>query len=40
MNRVRIFLCLVPLTLTACGTTVVREQPIVVQQPAPVIIQR
>jgi hypothetical protein len=42
MHRVRFILCLLPLTLAACGsdTTVVREQPIVVQQPAPVIIQR
>ncbi|MFZ4125395.1 MAG: hypothetical protein ACOYJ2_04920 [Rickettsiales bacterium] len=41
MKFISIALCLLPLALAACGSdTVVHEQPIVVQQPAPVIIQR
>lgn len=42
MKLITVMLCLMPLTLTACGseekTTVVEKQPIVVQQPAPVVV--
>lgn len=43
MKLFTIVICLMPLTLAACGsdekTTIVEKQPIVVQQPAPVVVQ-
>jgi uncharacterized protein YcfL len=40
MKLLTVFICLTPLMLAACGsdTTVVEKQPIVVQQPAPVVV--
>lgn len=43
MKFVRIAVCLLPFALAACGTdetTVIHEKPVVIQQPAPVVIQR